>query len=848
MSDKTKKLPDLPEQTLKKMTYAFWGVCLFPFLVVTSLLLFQSEDDLPPVSMLDNPPELQASVIYGMDGEKMEELGRFWKVNRTSIHYKDLSPFLTDALISTEDERFHNHSGVDFRALGRAIVNVGGAGGASTITQQLAKLLFTLQQRDREELARANGDKLPGESLGKIGRIMRRINEKARENIIATRLEKRFTKEEIITMYLNQFDFLYNAVGIENAAKVYFNKKPKDLNKLEAAMLVGMCKNPSLYNPYSYKIKNYRQIIASDEGISANAVTREQIKEAREKDSMRAVERRNQVLMQWLKNSDEGNEALRIPLTKAEYDELKNQPIVIDYKPVDHKEGPAPYFRESLRKELTQLFTQKNADGTYKYHREDGSPYDIYRDGLKIYTTIDVNLQKHAEEALDRHLRENLQKAFDQNNRNLRNFPFSNDITKEEVNEIMRKARLNSSRYTALVDAGASEDKILENFRTPTEMRIFTWKGERDTTMSPDDSIRYYKSFLHAGLISIDPRNGFVKAWVGGANFKHFAFDHVRQGKRQVGSTIKPFVYATAMQLGVVKPCTQFLNQSYCVDLQDSEGNIDGRWCPKNAGGSGDGVVTASKGLALSMNNITVAVMAKMGGYVGPKNVSKLLKRMDINLNPKQEVPALCLGIMDLSLYELVGAQCVFANNGVYTRPVIIMRIEDRQGNVIFNAREKQEQIYSPDVNYEILTMMKKVITEGTGGSLRSGNSWGNVLAPTAGKTGTTQSNSDGWFVGLTPQLVTGVWVGAEDRSVRFKSMNWGQGSRMALPIYGYYMQKVYKDPVVALSTQDFIKPRNYDASRFACDGDDFVDAPPEDPENIEGDGTETQEENPFGL
>jgi penicillin-binding protein 1A len=366
--------------------------------------------------------------------------------------------------------------------------------------------------------------------------------------------------------------------------------------------------------------------------------------------------------------------------------------------------------------------------------------------------------------------------------------------------------------------------------------------------MSPDDSIRYYKSFLHAGLISIDPRNGFVKAWVGGANFKHFAFDHVRQGKRQVGSTIKPFVYATAMQLGVVKPCTQFLNQSYCVDLQDSEGNIDGRWCPKNAGGSGDGVVTASKGLALSMNNITVAVMAKMGGYVGPKNVSKLLKRMDINLNPKQEVPALCLGIMDLSLYELVGAQCVFANNGVYTRPVIIMRIEDRQGNVIFNAREKQEQIYSPDVNYEILTMMKKVITEGTGGSLRSGNSWGNVLAPTAGKTGTTQSNSDGWFVGLTPQLVTGVWVGAEDRSVRFKSMNWGQGSRMALPIYGYYMQKVYKDPVVALSTQDFIKPRNYDASRFACDGDDFVDAPPEDPENIEGDGTETQEENPFGL
>jgi penicillin-binding protein 1A len=353
--------------------------------------------------------------------------------------------------------------------------------------------------------------------------------------------------------------------------------------------------------------------------------------------------------------------------------------------------------------------------------------------------------------------------------------------------------------------------------------------------MTPNDSIRYYKSFLHAGLISIEPQTGFVKAWVGGANFRHFAFDHVRQGKRQVGSTIKPFVYATAMAMGVVKPCTEFANTAYCVDLQDADGNVDGRWCPKNAGGSDAGVVSASTGLAQSMNNITVAVMARMGGYAGPKTISKLLKMMDINLTPDQEVPSLCLGIMDLSLYELVGAQCIFANNGIYNRPTTILRVEDRNGNVIYNAKSYSKEVLNENVAYETLQMMKRVVTQGTAGSLRGGQSWGNVLAPTAGKTGTTQSNSDGWFVGLTPELVTGVWVGAEDRSVRFRSMTWGQGARMALPIYGYYMQQVYKDPVVALSTTDFDRPESYDASEFACSGGDILAVP-------------EVEENPFGI
>jgi penicillin-binding protein 1A len=813
----------------KKMTYIFWSFAMLPFVIVTSLLLFQSEEDLPPVEMLNHPPELLASVVYAEDGET--ELGRYWKVNRTSVEYKEISPYLTDALISTEDERFHEHSGVDFKAIGRAIVNVGGAGGASTITQQLAKLLFTLQQREREELARASGENISGTSSGKVGRLFKRINEKARENIIAIRLESRFTKEEIITMYLNQFDFLYNAVGIKSAAKVYFNKRPKDLNKQEAAMLIGMCKNPSLFNPYTPKIKNYRRNIAIEKGIDPAEVAEEEIAEKRSLDSLRAVNRRNQVLIQWLKNSNSNNEALRNKLTKEEFEDLKNKPLIIDYQVVDHKQGMAPYFRESVRKELTSLFLEKNPDGSWKYQRQDGTPYDIYRDGLKIYTTIDANLQKHAEEAVERHLRENLQPAFDDNNRRVRNYPFSNDISNDEAESIMRSARLNSPRYATLINAGYSEADIKTNFNSPTAMRIFSWKGEIDTTMTPNDSIRYYKAFLHAGLISIEPQTGFVKAWVGGANFSHFAFDHVKQGKRQVGSTIKPFVYSTAMAMGVVKPCTQFANTSYCVDLQDAEGNIDGRWCPKNAGGSDAGVVTASTGLAQSMNNITVAVMAKMGGYAGPKTISKLLKMMDINLSPEQEVPSMCLGIMDLSLFELVGAQCIFVNNGIFNRPTTILRIEDRNGNVIYNAKPYSKEVLNENVAFETLQIMKKVITQGTGGSLRGGQSWGNVLAPTAGKTGTTQSNSDGWFVGLTPELVTGVWVGAEDRSVRFRSMNWGQGARMALPIYGYYMQKVYKDPIVALSTKDFDQPMNYDPNQFSCSGEVSLDISEEEEE-----------------
>ncbi len=819
MRDRKETKVEISPESKKRWTIAFWVLAFLPFLIVTAWFLFQSEDDLPPVAMLDNPPELLASVVLADDGET--ELGRYWKVNRTSIKYNEISPYITDALIATEDERFYDHSGVDFRALGRAVVNVGGAGGASTISQQLAKLLFTLQQREREEEARASGEAPTGGS-GRIGRIFQRINEKVRENIIATRLEKRYTKEEIITMYLNQFDFLYNAVGIENAAKVYFNKKPIDLSKDEAAMLVGMCKNPSLYNPYTFTVKNYRRVIASDKGIDPSAVSDSDVKEKRAADSTRSLTRRNQVLYQWLKNSNSKNEGLRNPITQEEYDQLKNKPLITNYQVVDHKQGMAPYFRESLRKELTTLFDEHNEDGSLKYKRQDGTKYDIYRDGLKIYTTIDANLQRYAEEAVEKHLGTDLQKAFDENNKQVKNFPFTNSISAETVESIMNSARKNSPRYASLSASGYSDTEIKSNFNTPVPMRVFSWKGEVDTVMTPNDSIRYYKSFLHAGLISIEPQTGFVKAWVGGADYNHFAYDHVKLGRRQVGSTIKPFVYSTAIAMGVVKPCTMFANTAYCVDLIGANGNVDGRWCPSNSGGSESGSVSATTGLAQSMNNITVAVMAKMGGYAGPKTISKLLKQMDINLRPEDEVPAMCLGIMDLSLFEMVGAQSIFVNNGIYNRPTTILRIEDRNGNVIYNAKPYSKEVLNENVAFETLKMMKQVVNGGTAGSLRGGRPWGGITAPTAGKTGTTQNNSDGWFIGLTPELVTGVWVGAEDRSVRFRSMNWGQGARMALPIYGYYMQKVYKDPVVALSTTDFQAPPNYDPKMFECGGENL--------------------------
>ena len=801
----------------KRLTICFWIFMLFPFIFISGLLLLQSEKNLPSVELLDNPPELQASLIIAKKGINEDTIiGSFWMVNRTSAKYNEISPYVFDALISTEDHRFMDHSGVDFRSLMRSFSSFGSSGGASTISQQLAKLLFTLEKRRTDEIDRLNGQN-SGSYIGGFFGKFKRLNEKASENIIAKRLEERYTKEEIITMYLNQFDFLYNGVGIENAARVYFDKSPKDLSKEEAAMLVGMCKNPTIYNPYTYQIKNYKTVVALRDGIPLEKVTLEQIKNLRAQDSLHAIERRNQVLFQWLKNSENNNTALKNKITTSEYDSLKLKPIKINFKSLDHKEGIAPYFRESLRKEVTNILTTKDEFGNLKYKKEDGNPYDIYRDGLKIYTTLNPAMQKDAEYALERHLKKELQPAFNKNNKNLKNYPFANNIEKSMVNQIMTNARKSTGRYRKLQAQGMNENEINKNFDAPTSMTVFSYSGDRDTIMTPNDSIRYYKAFLHAGLISIDPTTGFVRAWVGGVNFKHFGYDHVRQGKRQVGSTIKPFVYATALAMNAVNPCTTFSSGEYCVDLVDENNKIVGKYCP-----SGSAAGSVKQGLSQSSNPTTVAVMARMGSYNplkktgGPYQIEKLLLKTKIKLNPNDVVPAMCLGSMDLSLYELVAAQCIFPNNGIYVRPTTIERITDRNGKVIYSTSEEREQALNSTVAYEILKMMKGVIEGGTGSSLRS-SKFGDIHPPTAGKTGTTQNNSDGWFIGITPNLVTGVWVGAEDRAVRFTSMNYGQGARMALPIYGYYMEKVYKNPLIGLSTRDFIKPPDYDPLAYDC-------------------------------
>jgi len=810
----------------RRILFAFyWVFALIPLLVICSLYLLQSEDDLPPVSMLDNPPELLASNIFANNASgNSVVIGKFWQVNRSSVPFSEISPNVIDALISTEDERFLDHSGIDFRALLRSISSIGKSGGASTIPQQLAKLLFTIQKRTNDTNIEKTG---ASKFLGKFGRI----NEKAQEHIIATRLEKRYTKKEIITMYLNQFDYLYNAVGIENAAKVYFNKPAAELSITEAATLIGMCKNPSLYNPYSYQARNYARRIAYKNKVGVESITKSQVNAARAKDSIRAVKRRNQVLFQWLRNSKSDNPALTNKLTKSIYDSLKKTPIIIDYTTVDHKEGLAPYFRESLRKEVSNLLESKNNKGKYLFAKKDGTPYNIYRDGLRIYTTLNTDLQEKAEAAVIKHLSgvdplnktadkvPSLQEKFDKNNRNLTRFPFSNTLSKSTVKSILKRAQRQSARSKAMTTAGYSSAEIDFTFNQPTGMKVFSWNGEIDTVMTPMDSIRYYKSFLHTGLISIDPKTGFVKAWVGGANFKHFSYDHARQGKRQVGSTIKPFVYATALSMKVVNPCTEFSEEEHCVDIVDEKNALIKQYCPE-----GDAAETVSLGIAKSSNPTTAGVMGRMGRFNsflqtgGPFQIDKLLRKMNIFLRPEDLVPAMCLGSMDLSLYELVSAQCVFVNEGVYNTPTTIERIEDRYGKVIYEAEQEQKKVLSPTVAHEILKMMLGVVQGGTGSSLRgTWKPWGGVTAQTAGKTGTTQNNSDGWFMGLTPDLVTGIWVGAEDRSVRFKTMQWGQGARMALPIYGYYMQKVYADPKINLTKKDFTAPKKYNPEEFKC-------------------------------
>ncbi|MEZ4922584.1 MAG: transglycosylase domain-containing protein [Crocinitomicaceae bacterium] len=804
--------PNDPEKlkkgTRRVLIITLWLGALSPIFAIL-FGLWLANDDIPSHEELANPPDKQASIIYSADGV---EMGRFWSVNRKSIDYKKISPYVTSALIATEDERYYDHAGVDFRGIARAVkgqLTGSDGGGASTISQQLAKLLYTVTDTVNGGVAKSKKDRL----IQKFG-----------ENILAVRLERAYTKEEIITMYLNNFDFLYNAVGIASASHVYFNTTADSLKIEEAAMLVGMCKNPGLYNPLKFQLRsNYDD---TPEG-----------KEKYERDSTNAYNRRNTVLHQWYKNSEEGNESLIVKISKAQYDSLKQLPIVVDYQKVDHKEGLAPHFREVLRSELQNKLNEKDEDGNYLISKADGTPYNIYKDGLRIYTTIDSRMQQYAEYAVQEHMSTTLQIEFDKNNNRNKKPPFGNEVDQERIDQIMNSAIKNSDRYKSMKKQGLSENEIDKAFHHPVDMKVFSYWGEIDTIMTPYDSIVYYKSQLQAGLMSMDPQTGFVKAWVGGPDFKHFAFDHVKQAKRQVGSTIKPFVYAAAIYMGLIDPCTPFADINYTIDVPTSPTRMQ-TWSPATGTKNTGELIPAKCGLAGSLNNITVGVMKKMGAIAGPNTMNILLKNVGINLKPEEVVPAMCLGPMDISLYDMVGAQSTFANKGLFIKPIYIMRVEDRNGNVIIDMEYDMKEAMPEELAYTMIGMLKGAVTGAsnvhqggqvyaTSSSLRSGQPWGGLSAPIAGKTGTTNGAADGWFMGLTPDLVTGVWVGADDRDIHFRSYPWGQGARMALPIWGYYMQKVWGDKSLNISKDDFEAPPQYDNSIFNCtksdDGPDVL-------------------------
>ncbi len=748
-SEKTEK----KKKSFRKYVLKLWLAFLFLWLFV--LALFKMADagwfgEMPGFENLENPKTSLATEIISADGQT---LGKFFYQNRTPVQFKDLPPHLINALVATEDERFYNHPGMDVKSTLRAVIFLGKKGGGSTLTQQLAKQLF-----------HGEGSK----------NILERILQKIKEIIIAARLERAYTKDEILTMYLNTYDWGHQAVGIRSAARIYFGKEPKDLTIEESAMLVGMLKNSSLYNP---------------------------VREDRKK---LVLQRRNVVLKQMLRNGF---------ITEKQYDSLKKLPLKLHYTPELHNYGLATYFREKVRR-FMKKWVKENP-------KEDGTYYDIYADGLKIYTTIDSRLQYNAEKAVEEHMK-NLQREFFRQGKNNKTFPFVG-VTKKEAQRIMEKAMRRSERWKSMKKQGFSEDSIRASFFRKTKMRVFSWEGEKDTLMTPYDSIRYYKSFLRAGLMSMEPSTGFVKAWVGGINFKHFKYDHVDQGARQVGSTFKPFVYATAIAQKHLSPCDSFPNTPYVI--KKGRWGLTKAWAPKNAGGQYGGWLSLKEALANSVNVIT----ARLIDMVGPQPVIDLAKNLGIE-SPIPFAPSIALGTADIKLYEMVGAFNGFANKGQYIKPVFITRIEDKNGKVLYEYRPETRDVLSPQIAYVVTNLLEGVTQYGSGARLRhefmkNSPVYKRVVTgypykfknPIAGKTGTTQNQSDGWFIGYVPNLVTGVWVGGEDRSVHFKSIQYGQGATMALPIWALYMKKNYTQPELGISDKPFPKPPGVDI-RLNCD------------------------------
>ena len=766
-----------------KYTRWFWILFLGGVFSVVFIFLLGSWGllgELPDHTQLENPDTNLATEIISADGET---LGKFYfNDNRTPVDYDELPKHLVEALIATEDARFHEHAGIDARGTLRAIFFLGKNGGASTISQQLAKQLFHKREN-------AN--------------IIKKLSQKLREWVIATKLERQYTKEEIIAQYFNIYDFLNNADGIRSAASIYFNKEPMDLDLKESAMLVGMFKNSSLFNP-----RRRPELVK---------------------------ERRNVVLAQMHKYNFI-DEKLKDSLQKTDLD--------LKYTPQSHRDGTATYFRMYL-----ESFFR---DWIKNNPKPNGEKYSMYSDGLKIHTTIDSRMQKYAEDAVEQHMAR-LQAEFFVQNTPKRNptAPFL-DLTTGAIDTLMRRSIKQSERWRHMkYDLKIDDDVIKKSFYKPTKMSVFTWKdgkpSEIDTIMKPIDSMRYYKSFLRTGMMSMNPQTGHVKAWVGGVNYRHFQYDMVKQGKRQVGSTFKPLIYTAAVDQLHLSPCDELPDTPFCIEA-NKFGNPK-EWCPKNSGGTTDygGMRSLKNALANSVNTITARLMDK----VGPEPVVELARKLGIE-SDIPVVPSIALGTADLSVYEMVGAYSTFANKGVYTKPVMVTTIEDKNGTVLYQFSPKTKDVLSEETAYVAVKLMQGVTEGGSGTRLRHSYAKNNTeykeiitgypygfTNPIAGKTGTTQNQSDGWFMGMVPNLVTGVWVGAEDRAAHFKSITYGQGAAMALPIWGVYMKSCYANEDLGISKENFVKPLNLsinvDCSKVKDDDENQEDLDDETPDDLEG-------------
>lgn len=738
------------KKSIKKQSFKIWVRLFWSFftgVILLVMLIFGAAaqgflGSMPDLQQLENPKTNLATQIVAADGVVLGKF--FYNENRTPIAYETLPKELVEALIATEDERFFEHSGIDFRGVLRAFIFLGSRGGASTITQQLARQLFVGAHASN---------------------TFYRLVQKVKEWVLAVRLESRYTKKEILTMYLNIYDFNYQADGIESAARIYFNKKPYELNIQECATLVGMLKNSSLYNP-----------------IRRASLTKT---------------RRNIVFQQMFRNT---------LIDKQTLDSLKQLPLEIDFTPQSHREGLATYFRAYLQEFMVQWLNENP--------KPNGSKYDLYRDGLKIYTTVDSRFQALAEQAMNEHMKNLQREFFIQNNTTTNPIAPFLELREGEIDTLLKRAAFRSERWRKMRNRGVEDDAILKSFYEKVPMEIFSWKGEIDTLMSPMDSIRYYKHFLRASLMSLEPQTGHVKAWVGGFNYKHFQYDQVKQGRRQIGSTFKPFLYATAIDQLKLSPCDQLPDALYCI-APLKHGNSKA-WCPKNSGDRYGKTRTLKNALANSVNTVSARLMDQ----VGPRPVISLVRKMGIT-SRIPAVPSIALGTPDISLFEMVGAYSTFVNKGIYVKPIIITRIEDKNGLILFEVVPETTDVLSEEAAYVTLNLLEGVTQHGSGVRLRhSGFEESNPVYEKAvtgypynfenaiaGKTGTTQNQSDGWFMGMVPNLATGVWVGGEDRSVHFDNIGYGQGATMALPIWANYMKGLYADSDLGVSNEPFTIP-----------------------------------------